>query len=406
VNVDMRVLAVIHHPIFGGPHNQTVRLAQPLFHRGWETVVAVPLEEGNAQKRLHDHGVPVLTTPLHRLRATKHPREHFRLAVSMLPDIRALRNLIRVHSIDLVQLCGLVNPHAAIAARLESRPVVWQLLDTRAPMALRLATMPVVKRLADVVMTTGATVADMHPGVSSLGERLVVYVPPVDTVAFRPDKDRRATARARLGVPTDGILVGTLGNLNPQKGHEYLLRAAARLRPVVENLYVRILGAETPTHRAYGARLASEATSLGLTEDSRFSIIDPNGDAELLLPAFDLFALTSVHRSEGIPTVVIEAMSCGLPVVATDVGGVREVVEEATTGLLARPGDAVAVAEALRRLLRDPEMRLQMSKAARARVESDLSLEACADAHAEAYCQALRRHQRERRHLALRSLRG
>ena len=137
----MKVLCVVHFPVFGGPHNQVLRLAGPLAARGFATVVALPDEPGNAVERLRAAGIDVRTLPLHRLRATRDLRAHVGLVVSLPAEVRRLRLAIRTEGIDIVQIGGLVNPHAAIAARLERVPVVWQLLDTRAPRPIAMAAM-------------------------------------------------------------------------------------------------------------------------------------------------------------------------------------------------------------------------------------------------------------------------
>lgn len=222
----MNVLYVIHYRFFGGPQNQALRLAQPLARRGVATVVVLPDEPGNAAERLRAGAVDVVSLPLHRLRAVPDPLLQVRFLASMPEEVATLRRLIRQRSIDVVQVGGLVNPHAAIAARLEGVGVVWQLLDTRAPMMLRRLIMPWVIALADVVMTTGAGVARVHPGAAALGSRLVPFYPPVDTSVFTPGPDHRASARAEFGLGTGGLLVGTVANLNPQKGLEHFIAVA------------------------------------------------------------------------------------------------------------------------------------------------------------------------------------
>jgi glycosyltransferase involved in cell wall biosynthesis len=387
----VNVLSVIHYPVFGGPHNQAACLAQPLKKRGWDTIVALPAERGNAKTRLLDFGVDVISIPLHRLRATWYPRTQARFATTFAEDINRIRELIRVRSIHLVQVSGLVNPHAAIAARLEGVPVVWQILDTRAPVALRLAMMPFVYTLADTVMSTGMAVANQHPGLPRLSDRLVLYTPPVDISRFRPDNYRRTVSRVRLRIPDDAVAIGTLGNLNPQKRHKDLLRAFLKVRSKSSRVYLRILGASTPSHRAYEERLLAEASELGLVTDGRFAIVDPRQDANLLLPGLDVFALSSPRRSEGIPTVVLEAMSCGLPVVATDVGAVTDVISDGVTGLVTPPSRPFQMAYALSRLVDDPVLRLSVGSAARAKAELDFGIERSADAHADAYSRAVDR---------------
>jgi glycosyltransferase involved in cell wall biosynthesis len=274
---------------------------------------------------------------------------------------------------------------------MEGIPIVWQLLDTRPPVALRRLMMPLVTRLADVVMSTGMEVARVHPGALGLGDRLVPYYPPVDTGNFRPDARRRHAARMELGVPEDAHLIGTVANLNPQKGHEYLVRAAAIVRSELPDVLVRILGAHTPTHADYEVRIEAEARASGLSDGTQLQFIDPGSRIAELLPAFDVFLLTSVPRSEGVPTTILEAMACGLPVVATNVGAVREVVEDDVTGYVVPPLDPEAIAEATLRLLRDPGLRERMGHVGRARATKRFSVETCAEVHLKAYDHALRR---------------
>jgi D-inositol-3-phosphate glycosyltransferase len=179
-----------------------------------------------------------------------------------------------------------------------------------------------------------------------------------------------------------------VGNLNPQKGHEYLLQAAATVRDAAPELCVRVLGAHTPTHRAYEAELRTQARRLGLGDDATLRFVDPGDRVAGLLPALDVFALTSVPRSEGVPTAVLEALACGIPVVAADVGGVGEVVEPRRTGLLVEPLDPGAIAAALRSLLRDAETRLALGSLARERAVERYGLQACASTHLHAYALA------------------
>jgi glycosyltransferase involved in cell wall biosynthesis len=104
-----------------------------------------------------------------------------------------------------------------------------------------------------------------------------------------------------------------------------------------------------------------------------------------LLPAFDILALSSVPRSEGMPTVILEAMACGIPVVATHVGAVAELVEAGSTGLVVPPEDDEALAAGLARLASDAELRAHLGEAGRRRFDEVFQLERLADRHARAY---------------------
>jgi glycosyltransferase involved in cell wall biosynthesis len=382
------LLSVIPAPTFGGAANHCVQLRGPFERAGWRLVAVLPTEPGNAAPRLRDAGVEVLTTPMHRLRATADLRSHAALAATFVPEVRAIAALARAHDADVVQNHGDLNPHAGMAGRLAGRAVVWHIQDTRTPMALRRLTMPVACALADAFTTIGWELGRAHPGVLRFGERHVTVFPPVDGALFRPDAARRAAARAELAIADDAVAVATVGNRNPQKGLDWFVRAAALARERVPGLAARVLGAPSPGHEDYEETARREAAAAGLAEPQlRFA--DPGARVAELLPGIDVVVIASVPRSEGIPTVALEAMACGIPVVTTDVGAVREVID-AEVGLVVPPLDAVALADAIAALGGDPGRRARLGAAGRARIERDHGLDACAAGHLRAYELALR----------------
>lgn len=386
-----RVLFVIHHAVFGGPHNQALRLAGPLRERGYETVVLLPDMPGDAPERLAAAGIAVERVSLHSLRARPDPFLQARFAARFLPEVLAIRRCIRDHGIDVVQVGGLVNPHAAFAARAEGVPVVWQLLDTRAPRPVAWAAMLWVRALATVIMPTGRKVLSAFPGWRRAASRVVPFLPPVDTDAFRPQPGLRAEVRQEWGIPAGLPVVGTVANVNPQKGVATLIEAFGRVRREVPDARLVIVGAEYDSHRGYSAKLRLRLAELGFGEGTDVHFLGARRDIERQLQGFDLFALASVPRSEGIPTVLLEAMSCGLPVVATDVGGVAEAVEDGVTGLVVPPLDEEAFAAAVLRILRDPIRSAALGRAGRQQALERFSVGRCADVHAHAYGVALHR---------------
>ncbi len=383
------VLFVSHYPFYGGPQNRARRLAAPLAEAGWSLTVALPDEPGNAAARLRDNGVQVVQMPLSRLRAKRNPLTHVRFVRSWLPDIARLRRLIRESNAEVVVVAGLANPHAAIAAHLEGRAVVWQILDTRTPTVAKHAVLPFVRRMADVVMTTGTGLADFHPGVTKFGDRWIPFYSPVDLVQFRPDRARGSLARQRLGISPESEVVGLVGNITPQKGIEYFIAAARAIGASRPEATFLIVGRVMESHEAYRARIQAMIDRAGLPASSRLILCEPQGDVAELLNALDVFVLTSVPRSEGVPTVALEALASGLPVVATDVGGVREIIDS-TCGEVVRPCQPNKIASAVLRILEDRELRMSLGGAARARACSDFGIEQSLSRHLEAFDQALR----------------
>jgi glycosyltransferase involved in cell wall biosynthesis len=384
-----RCLFVIHYPVFGGPHNQALRLAPALNSLGWEMIVLIPDEPGNAAERLRAGGVRTLEAPLGRLRASADPRLHVRFAGGLYREVRLIRSLIRELQIDLVLLGGLVNPHGAIAGRLEHVPVVWQILDTLPPRALRQGLMPLVTRLSGAVMCTGRAVARAHPGATGLGERLVLFYPPVDVEQFRPDPEVRSRARSELGLDADEPVVGTVGNLTPMKDHRTLVRAAAALHRIHPRTRFVILGSSYEHRHTYADEVVREGEELGLDPQRDLLIRDPGERVAELAQAFDVFWLSSKPRSEGLPTVLGEAMALGIPVVATRVGSVAEAVDGG--GLLVPPSDPGALARAVAQLIEDPSERAAIGEEGSRWARERFSVEASAGAHIRAFEIARRR---------------
>lgn len=326
--------------------------------------------------------------PLHRPRARLNPRLHFNHIFGFPFEVAHIRHLIRRYEIDLVQVFGILNIQGAFAARLENVPLLVQLNSTVAPMPLRRFFSPIINRMADVVMSEGKGVAQAYSGTDKLGDRLLVFFPPVDTEEFYSNTRRRLAAREELGVPDDVILIGTVGNFNRMKGHEFFVRSAAILRREHSNVCFRILGTHTPSSADYYKKTVKvEASKLGLIENDILRFIEPGDRVVDLLPGFDIFLLTS--RVEGVGTVTIEAMSCGLPVVATNVGSVSDVVEDGITGYVVPPLDHEQIANATHKLLCNPKLRVRMGEVARSRAINKYDIKFCVETHLMAYKTAI-----------------
>lgn len=386
-----RLLSIIHTPVFGGPHNQMLRLTAPLRDLGWDTTVLMPDDEDSTgAKRLENAGLDVVRIPLHRLRAKPNLQYHADFLSGLGPEIRQIRDLICELKIDLVQICGLMNPHGAIAAKLAGVPVVWQLLGTTAPAPLRWLLMPLVLRLANVIMATGEATANAHPGAYTLKERLVLFSPPVDSRIFFPDQEAKQHARSTLNCAETDIVIGTVGNQNKLKGHEYMVSATALVRRRYPHVVTRVLGGKT-THSSYYQRnVIALARNLDLLDDRQLMFYDPGNAVPYFLPALDIFLLTS--HVEGMPTVVLEAMSCGIPVVSFDVGSTKEIVQDGVTGFIVPYRDSAALLERIIQLIDDNGLRTKMGIQGRESVQQNYDISVCARTHEHAYELALKHH--------------
>ncbi len=196
--------------------------------------------------------------------------------------------------------------------------------------------------------------------------------------AIEPRNDivaRRASRRA-LKIPDDARVLVCLANFTPNKGQTTVVRAVALLSKEMPDLYA-VLGGAGPRLPA----VTAEARRLGVADRIRLpgSFDEPWG----LLGAADLFVLAS--ETEGLPLVILEAMSQALPVVTTDVGGIAEAVLDGEGGFLVPPSDPEALAAAMRRALSDPQRAHRMGEAALRRFQTRFTMTAMLDRHQELY---------------------
>jgi glycosyltransferase involved in cell wall biosynthesis len=192
----------------------------------------------------------------------------------------------------------------------------------------------------------------------------VVLLPNGISLAGLEVPEDRDQARARLGL--SGFVLGVVGRLEEQKGHTYLLQALPRLMADIPDLNLAIVG----DGRLKGA-LEGQARELG--PKAAVCFMGMRRDVPLILRALDLYVMPSLW--EGLPLALLQAMGAGLPVAATRVGGVEEVIRSGENGLLVPPADPQALAEAILELYHDPARREEMGRRARQTVAESYSQE-------------------------------
>ena len=171
--------------------------------------------------------------------------------------------------------------------------------------------------------------------------------------------------RQELGISPDRLVIGMVGRLHVQKGHLYLIEAAEKLTKQFSSLLFVLVG-DGPL----GEELKDRVHQKHL--DAHFQFLGFRHDVDRLLHAFDIFTLPSLY--EGLPNVILEAMACGKPVVASHVDGSKELIVPEETGLLVDPKDVDQLVNALGQLIESPSLLKQMGRAGRKRVEEVYSL--------------------------------
>ena len=384
----MRILNVLHHPIFGGPANTIARTSKYLSNMGVELLVVTPKESGNINSRLREHGVETHSISLHRVRATPNLMTQTKFFSSLPYDIRNIRSVIRDFHPDVVQVNGMENPHGAIAGRQENIAVVGQILGPGMPIPLRLAVGLWTKKLTNVTMITGLQLSKYFPGISSMGSRLVPFMPPVDVDQFDPDGINDSSGIHNLGIGKSSPIIGTIGNINPAKGYDTLLRAASLVLKQHPDAKFIITGEVTPSQANLFKKLKFIMTDLGLSLNDQVFFIQGCSNPVPILNSIDIYVQTSI--AEGISTAVLEAMSMGKPVIATRVGSTTDVVENNVNGLLADRDNWTQIANKIVELINSKERRTLLGQNGRKLILKKATAQQCAETHYTAYKLAIK----------------
>jgi glycosyltransferase involved in cell wall biosynthesis len=322
------------------------------------------------------HGGKFLRAAAAKAGARFVPLRHVRRAINPLRDLAGLAELIRLFRRERPEIvhassskAGVLARFAAAGAGVPIRIFTVHGWAFAAHSGLPSAIYRAADRVAAGLTTMTICVSDHERTIglharTCRSERTVVIPNAVDVAA---------APRARHGQRPPRLI--TVGRLKSPKDFPTLVRAVASLRP--DAFDELLVVGDGPDRGA----LAGEVSSLGL--DGRIRLLGERADVAALLAGADIFVLSS--RSEGLPLSVIEAMAAGLPVVASAVGGLHELVVDGETGLLVRPGDPAALAEALRRLVADRDCRRQLGDAGRARAEERFDLAPFRRAHVDLY---------------------
>ena len=181
---------------------------------------------------------------------------------------------------------------------------------------------------------------------------------------------------ADLGLPENARLIGAVGRLWPQKRIKDLIWAADLLKVIRDDVHLLIIG-DGPHHR----RLEQFRRQVQIEDKVHF--LGHRNDVPRLMPHFDLLWLASEY--EGLPNVVMEGMMAGVPVVATDISGNRDLIVPGETGYLVPVGDRAALARQANKLLDDHELAKRLGESGRRRVLAEFSVERMVDAHVKLY---------------------
>lgn len=357
--------------LLGGAEVCLLDVAPRVKEEGWDVLVVVP-HEGDLSTALARAGVSVVVMALGSFRTrleTRSPILLVRLVVAVVAGWR-LSRLIRARQVDLVHSNTAPVIAGALGAWLARVPHVWHLREILGGPLWRVLRRLMVKMSARQICVSRAVAENIA------GAGVVVIADGVDVDIFAPagNGDGRALfPREAHGRAGDGPVVAMLSRLHPLKGHELFLRAAKVAYETSPNVRFLVVGGHIPAYEALRLRLLALRDELGLESAASFVPFAERRRLPELLRQLTVVVVPSV-LVEGGGLVVLEAMACGVPVVATRQGGPAEVITDGVDGFLVSPTDPAEMADRITRLIRDPELRTRIGTAGRRRVAEAYSL--------------------------------
>jgi glycosyltransferase involved in cell wall biosynthesis len=355
-----KALYIVTKSNFGGTQRYVYDLATNLSPERFEPVVAAG-GNGILFKKLKAAGVRTIPLP------------HLGRDVSLIADIRSffdILSLLRSEKPDVLHLnSSKIGALGALAGRLFFVPRIiftahgWAFNEDRS-----LLSRLVIKGIAWLTMMlsheTIAVSESMRRNVANLPgtRRIKVIRNGIDPVELLPELDAKMFLVTH-GIPADRPIVGTLAELHPIKGLRYAIEAIERLRERGLTASLVIFG-----EGEQRAELEECAQKSGVSDSVFFLGFVP--DASSYLSGLDVFILSSL--SEGLSYAILEAGSASLPVTASRVGGIPEVVEDGVSGILVPPQNPTALAQAIAALLEDGE---RYGAALSKRIATEFSLE-------------------------------
>ncbi|HEX6958393.1 MAG TPA: glycosyltransferase [Ferrovibrio sp.] len=357
----IRILHLITDLEVGGAERMLERLILGMDRAQFENIVVSLTDQGPIGRHLLQAGIPV-----HALR--------MRGVTSLPRAMRDLHRLLQRKQPDILQTwlyhADLVGTLVQIFADTKAR-LIWNLrcsdmqlgnyaLSTR----LTLMAVAALSRRPAAIITNSEAGRRHHAGLGYRPPRWELIPNGFDLDAFRPQPQAGGAFRAALGLPPEAKLIGMIARFDPVKDHATFLAMAERLAPQVPAAHFLLIGRgcdpATPLFAAAAQRLAG-----------RLHLLGERGDVQQLLPGLDLCVLSSA--SEGFPNVLGEALACGVPCLATDVGDAALVLGDC--GTIVPPRDPAALAKAAGEILGwSAEHRAQMQRRARHRAERHFSL--------------------------------
>jgi len=340
------LLHIIESLDFGGMENGIINTLNMLDKERYFPVICCLKKSGNFEKRINDKNIPVIAFD----------KEDGFKPILFLKLVRIMLK----YKVDIVHAHGWGTLlYSFIAAKISRVPVIINgehgafHLEKK---TRRITYRGMIKSCDKVLTVAEALRGWLISELKILPEKILTISNGVDSSKFCVDK-KLEDKRRKLGISKDDVVLGSVGRLAPVKNFPLLIRATSVLKEEFPSIKCLIVG---------NGQCMEEFKSLvrKLNIEKEVIFLGERSDIEDIIPLMDIFYLTP-DIGEGMSNAILEAMSCGKPVIATDIGGTKEVVLDNHNGFLIKKGDLEGLLKGTRKLLLNPELKREFGKHSR-----------------------------------------
>jgi len=368
----LKVICFLFDLNVGGPTVRARAVYSKMIDEGYNVRIAFPRGEGSAAAYMDEKKIPTDSLSITKPVLPRKVRAFLGFIFTSPASLYRVTKYIKREKPDVIHVNGAFDMIPACAGLLARVPVVWHLNDTVFNAKFSRLLGALVARIATVVVVAATKVGE-HYGVMKVQPHVI----------FAPVDISRFSGRKLAKIQSNPPVLTMIGNWNWIKGQDRFVSVIEKLRQqhfVVSGL---IVGGFIEGQAGFWKPIIDSIDA----NDLRNQIVTPGFSENIKehLLETDLFLLTS--HSEACPISLLESMAMGVPAIVFDVGGVREMLGEGddSAGIVVEPGDCVAMAEAVIKLLSDSQLYSAMSTNGRKRAKEKFSLEACVSRHKAAY---------------------
>lgn len=345
---------------WGGQSNRILTECLGLRDRGWDVLVSAP-PESQLIKRSREAGLRVDTT-INYVGG---------LRLGVLRDVKAMKALLATERPDIVHLHGGRDSwvYAMAVARIprEKRPITIRTKHNIFPVSDHPLNRWMYGSLFDSIVCISSAIVEQLAAKPYIDATRLVNIPSaIDADRFNVAAGSRERLREEFGFTPDQVVIGITGRLRAEKAHDVLFGAVPEVIRQAPEARLICFGSGS-----LGGEFARQLESTG--SEKYVTMAGFRKDVPECLAALDIY--TQPSRSEGLGTSVLEAGAARLPVVATQCGGIPDIVEDGVTGYLVPMEDSAALAHALVKLIKEPETRATFGAAAEAKIRRVFSVE-------------------------------